>query len=356
MKKFLLIFAAAALVALCGCSVINNNWIISIDGTKIDKSEFAVYLYEQVKAFEETGGSDIWAVDFDGVSAQEVAKQNAANSLLRAKLAVKEAAGLGVSGEVDENSVKTEGQSLYDSITSDTLGRIALDDITPELCENIIRDGLIQQQVYQAVTSSYEINRQDFETYLKDYYNKNIALYKNITVKAIYVAADPSTLPLEGKEPTIDEYSDTNQKYVAAEGRERIEEAYALLKDGERFGRVQYDYSQDPNRREFSVNQDMYNEDVLAKIYALDKDEYTDIIEYGDGYYIFYAKDVSQTPIESVSPEIEQIYSAEKKEEIYQAQNDSWQNAADIKRNSTVWESIVINADTAEEVTVTVEG
>ena len=339
MKKFLLFCAAAAasLTLLCGCTLINNNWIISIDGNKIDRSEFMVYLYEQVKAFEETGGSDIWAVDFDGVSAQEVAKQNAANSLLRAKLAVKEASGLGVNGNVDENTVNTDAQALYDSIQADTLGRIELNDISLDLCKNIIRDGLIQQQVYQAVTASYEINRQDFEAYLQNYYNENIALFKNMTVKAIYVAADPDAAPVEGKEPTIDEFSNTMKKEIDLKGRERIDEAYKLLQQGERFARVQYDYSEDPNRREFTLNPDMYNEDVLAKIYALNKDEYTDIIEYGGGYYIFYAKDVSQTPIEDISPEAEEMYSAEKKEEIYQAQNDSWQNAADIKRYGKAW-------------------
>lgn len=303
-----------------------------------------VYLYEQVKAFEETGGSDIWAVDFDGVSAQEVAKQNAANSLLRAKLAVKEASGLGVNAGVDETTVETEGKALYDSVMADSLNRIALDDITPELCKSIIRDGLIQQQVYQAVTAGYEINRQDFDAYLTDYYTENIALFKNMNIKAIYVAADPNAPPLDGKEPTIDEFSNTPKKDITLKGRERIDAAYELLQSGERFAKVQYDYSEDPNRREFTLNPDMYNEEVLAKIYALGKDEYTDIIEYGGGYYIFYAKDVSETSVEDVAPEVEAQYSAEKKEEIYQAQNDSWISAADIKRNSTVWESVVINA------------
>ncbi|MBQ9605480.1 MAG: hypothetical protein IJR45_08715 [Firmicutes bacterium] len=228
MKKsiMLLISLLAALSLLCGCSFVNNNWIISIDGDKIDKEEFEVYLHEQVKAFEATGGSDIWAADFDGVSAQEVAKQNAANSLLRAKLAVKEAPSLGVSTAVDENEVESGAKELYDAITADTSGRMDLSGVTLDMCKDIIRDGLIQKEVYDAVTGSYEVNLQDFESYLQDYYNENAALYKNLTVKTIYVAADPNAAPAEGAEILTDEYANLVKKDIDLEGRARIEEAY----------------------------------------------------------------------------------------------------------------------------------
>ncbi|GEM_PF-476916 len=343
MKKLAAFFAAAVLTVMCGCSAINNNWIISLNGNKIDKSEYMVYLYEQVKVFEETGGSDIWDIDFDGVSAQDVAKQNAAKSLLRAKLAVQEAPNLGLSATPDEAQVESEGQALYDEITSDTLHRIDLEGVTPDICKNIIRDGLVQNSVFEAVTGSYEINRQEFEDYLKEEYNKNISLYKNVTLKAIVVAKDPNAAPIEGEEPAIDEYANTVRKEIDLKGKERIDEAYKLLKSGEVFGQVQFDYSEDPNRREFVLTEDMYDESVRSRIYALNKGEYTDIIEYDGAYYIFYAKEAYQTSMEDVSADLEEQYVAEKKNEVYSAQNDSWEKAAEIKRNTAVWDSVSIN-------------
>lgn len=342
MKKLAAFVAAAALTLLCGCSAVNNNWILSINGNKIDKSEYMVYLYEQVKAFEETGGSDIWGADFDGVSAQDVAKQNAANSLLRAKLAVQEAPNLGVSSTPDEAAVEKDAKALYDEISADTLKRIDLDGVTLDMCKNIIRDGMVQKDVYGAVTDSYEINRQEFEDYLKEEYDKDIALYKNVTVKAIVIAKDPDAAPIEGKAPAIDEYSNTIKKEITLKGRERVDAAYKLLQQGEQFGQVQYDYSEDPDRREFVLNDDMYDENVRAKIYALNKGEYTDIIEYDGAYYIFYAKEAYQTDMTEISDELEARYIAEKKDEIYRAQNDSWVNAAEIKRNTPVWDGIEI--------------
>ena len=347
MKKsiMLLISLLAALSLLCGCSFVNNNWIISIDGDKIDKEEFEVYLHEQVKAFEATGGSDIWAADFDGVSAQEVAKQNAANSLLRAKLAVKEAPSLGVSTAVDENEVESGAKELYDAITADTSGRMDLSGVTLDMCKDIIRDGLIQKEVYDAVTGSYEVNLQDFESYLQDYYNENAALYKNLTVKTIYVAADPNAAPAEGAEILTDEYANLVKKDIDLEGRARIEEAYQKLQSGDTFTETQFNYSEQPDKREFTVTPDMYDDEVLAKLYSLKKGEYSDIIEYDGGYYIFWVKEMSETPIDDIRGSVEEAYIAEKKEEVYRTQNDSWLGAADIKRNGSVWESVVINVD-----------
>ena len=344
MKRIAAFFLMTAVMlgALCGCSGMNNSWIISVNGNKIDKGEYIVYLYEQIKMFEETGGSDIWGVDFDGVSATEVAKQNAANSLLRVKLAVQEAPSLGVSTQVDESKVESDAAALYESVQA-AADRLDIGGVTQELCKSIIRDGMVQAQVYDAVTGSYEINRQEFETYLQDSYKNDISLYKNMTLKAIYVAADPNAAPLDGKEPTIDEFSNTIKKEISLKGRERIDKAYELLQQGESFAAVQYDYSEDPNRREFKLSDDMYDEEVRSLIYDLEQGEYTNIIEYNGGLYIFYAKEVSQTDINDIAPEMEEQYIQDKKEEVYKAQNDSWVNAAEIKRNTAVWDSVEIN-------------
>lgn len=351
MKKAImrLVSLFAAVTLFCGCSLINNNWIISVDNNKIDKDEFVVYLYEQVKAFEETGGSDIWAADFDGVSAQEVAKQNAANSLLRAKLAVKEAPSLGVSTSVDENEVGTGAQELYDSIKADDLGRVDMSGVTLDMCKNIIRDGLIQKEVYNAVTGSYEVNRQDFESYLQDYYAENAALYKNLTVKSIYVAADPNAAPAEGAEILTEEYSNYVRKDIDLVGKARIDEAYKKLQSGEAFTEVQFNYSEEPDKREFTIAPGDFNEEVLAKLYSLKKGEYSDIIEYNGGYYIFWVKEMSETPIDDIRSQVEEQYIAEKKEEVYRTQNDSWLGAADIKRNGSVWDSVKVTAPSAAE-------
>lgn len=352
MKKFFITFTAilTTVTLLCGCSTLKHNeWVLSVNGEKITKAEYMVYLYEQVKAFEQTGGADIWGADFDGVSAQEVAKQNAANSLLRAKLAVKEASSLGIDSTLnseDSAYVDEHAQELYENISKNDSSLVLQNnsDISLDLCKSIVTDGVIQGKVYNAVTDGYEISDEDFDAYYSQYYNNNIDLYKTISLKSIFVAKDPNNKPQENVS-VIDEYSNTIKKEISAVGKEKIDEAYNLLKQGEAFGRVQYDYSEMPDRREYSMSADLYNEEITNAIYDLKQGEYTNVLEYEDGYYIFYANAVNETDTSLMRNEIYAAYQAEKREEVYQSQNNKWQSAAEIKRNSDVWESIVINND-----------
>ncbi|MBQ9605481.1 MAG: peptidyl-prolyl cis-trans isomerase [Firmicutes bacterium] len=117
------------------------------------------------------------------------------------------------------------------------------------------------------------------------------------------------------------------------------------MQSGDTFTETQFNYSEQPDKREFTVTPDMYDDEVLAKLYSLKKGEYSDIIEYDGGYYIFWVKEMSETPIDDIRGSVEEAYIAEKKEEVYRTQNDSWLGAADIKRNGSVWESVVINVD-----------
>ena len=58
---------------------------------------------------------------------------------------------------------------------------------------------------------------------------------------------------------------------------------------------------------------------------------------------------MSETPIDDIRSQVEEQYIAEKKEEVYRTQNDSWLGAADIKRNGSVWDSVKVTAPSAAE-------
>ena len=106
MKRFIsaILVSIIALISLSGCLGNGGDYVAEIGGTKISRGEFMVYLIEQKKNFEEQGGSDIWGADFDGVSAIEVAKQNALDSITMVKSAVKQTDSLGI--KLDEKDIK----------------------------------------------------------------------------------------------------------------------------------------------------------------------------------------------------------------------------------------------------------
>ena len=95
MKKIKNIFLAlcAALLVFCGCSAENGSgdWLIKIDGKSVSRMEYLIYLKETVQNYELIGGDDIWDTDFDGRTAEDVAKESAFNSLVAVKIAIEKA-------------------------------------------------------------------------------------------------------------------------------------------------------------------------------------------------------------------------------------------------------------------------
>ena len=85
---FSLIIIGLAAFAIFSLKGFNDGYAIKIgDDIKVSPGEYMVYLYEQKKHFEETGGADIWETDIDGVLAEDLAKQNAIDTVIDVKVA-----------------------------------------------------------------------------------------------------------------------------------------------------------------------------------------------------------------------------------------------------------------------------
>lgn len=307
------------LFSLCACSKGNNDYVLTINGNKISKGEYMVYLYEQKKSFEERGGTDIWEADFDGTSAEDVAKQNAINSLTLVKAAVAQADSLQIKlDDEDYIEISAESSQLYEDIgqsKADVLG------VTEEDIKNIIKESHIQQKVYDLVTDGFQINEDDFETYFNDHYNSEISRYNNLTIKQIYFPADTE--------------SSTVNYDKAVQAREQIN-------NGQSFEKVQEAYSVSAKNEAFLLEDGMYDDSIDDQLYHLSEGAVSDVLESTDGYYIFKIVSVESPDMDSVREGLRAEYIREKKMEIYQAQNEQWQANMKIEKNDVVYDVIDI--------------
>ena len=77
MKKILCAVMILGLL-ITGCASAKNDstedYVVKINDEAVSKEEFNIYLFETQKSFEQFGGTDIWDTDFDGKSAEDVAK------------------------------------------------------------------------------------------------------------------------------------------------------------------------------------------------------------------------------------------------------------------------------------------
>ena len=318
MKRFIsaILLTIIALISLSGCLGKGGDYVAEIGNTKISRGEFMVYLIEQKKNFEEQGGSDIWEADFDGVSAIEVAKQNALDSITMVKSAVKQTDSLGIKlDEKDISDIDNQTKSLMSEFSSEELTELSLDY---DKIHSILEESALQSKVYDYVTSNYVVNSDEMNKYIEEYKKKNAGEFNTYTVQELFVQGD-----VEG----------SNQNYTKAQ------DAYNKIKNGADFSSVAKEISPDLNTNSKTLDINLYGEDVLQSIYKTAKGNVT-FISATDGYYIFKVNDITPTDNTDKIKELENQYTESKKQQIYQAQITQWSGNTSVKKNEDVWNSI----------------
>lgn len=318
MKRFIsaILVSIIALISLSGCLGNGGDYVAEIGGTKISRGEFMVYLIEQKKNFEEQGGSDIWGADFDGVSAIEVAKQNALDSITMVKSAVKQTDSLGIKlDEKDISDVDNQTKNLMSEFSSEELNELSLDY---DKIHSILEESALQGKVYNYVTSNYVVNSDEMSKYIEEYKKKNAGEFNTYTVQELFVQGDA-----EG----------STQNYTKAQ------EAYNKIKNGADFSTVAKEVSPDLATSSKTLDINLYGEDVLQAIYKTAKGNVT-FISATDGYYIFKVNDIAPTDNADKIKELENQYTESKKQQIYQAQIKQWSGNTSVKKNEGVWNSI----------------
>jgi foldase protein PrsA len=318
MKRFIsaILVSIIALISLSGCLGKGGDYVAEIGNTKISRGEFMVYLIEQKKNFEEQGGSDIWEADFDGVSAIEVAKQNALDSITMVKSAVKQTDSLGIKlDEKDISDIDNQTKSLMSEFSSEELTELSLDY---DKIHSILEESALQSKVYDYVTSNYVVNSDEMNKYIEEYKKKNAGEFNTYTVQELFVQGD-----VEG----------SNQNYTKAQ------DAYNKIKNGADFSSVAKEISPDLDTNSKTLDINLYGEDVLQAIYKTTKGNVT-FISATDGYYIFKVNDITPTDNANKIKELENRYTESKKQQIYQAQITQWSGNTSVKKNEDVWNSI----------------
>ncbi|MDO4299974.1 MAG: SurA N-terminal domain-containing protein [Clostridia bacterium] len=313
MKKLIIFILALVLTGCMG----SKDYVVKIGKDKISRGEYLVYLMEQKKNFENQGGSDIWEADFDGVSAEEIAKQNAVNTLVMVKTAVKQTKELGITlTEDDEKKAEAQTEELLNDFKQEDLKNL---DLNRDKIYKIMEEVALQNKVYAYVTDSYAINEAEFKEYLTQYYEEHKAEFTSYKIKEIFLQPD-----IEG-----------------TENRDKINSVFNSIKNGTSFDEALSEISPEISSDAVELDSSLYTENTLQQIYSHNKGDCF-LVEDTDGYHIFEIADIVNSSIESIEPQIREQYTNDKKQAIYQAQNDSWQGDITVEKNDEVWNNISI--------------
>ncbi len=169
--KKLAVCAALSTMIFSGCSTAtepaDENYVVKINGEEVSREEFNIYLYETQKSFEEIGGADIWETDFDGRSAETVAKDNTLSTITLVKFADEKAQEAGI--ELDSEIVseaEAAAKELYDALTESQKTDIGAD---VELYKKVMLENALYNEVYKYIVKDYVISDEDYENYYNEY-------------------------------------------------------------------------------------------------------------------------------------------------------------------------------------------
>lgn len=184
-KVFARLAVSAVLITamLSGCSTAketaDENYVVKINGETVSREEFNIYMYETQKSFEALGGEDIWETDFDGRSAETVAKDNTLSTITLVKFAEEKAASAGI--ELDDETIseaEASAEEVYNGLTDSEKEDIGAD---LELYKEVMRENALYNEVYKYMVKDYVISDEEFDEYYEP--NKDIITeqYKTYT-------------------------------------------------------------------------------------------------------------------------------------------------------------------------------
>lgn len=301
MKKIKNIFLAlcAALLVFCGCSVENGSgdWLIKIDGKSVSRMEYLIYLKETVQNYELIGGDDIWDTDFDGRTAEDVAKESAFNSLVAVKIAIEKADKYSASlSETDESRAEMEALQMSQNAGEEK------DSEFYKTALNVVKEKYLYNYVKENLTKSIKIASAQTDAFCnenRDKYRRNL---EYIQGKAYYF--------------------------------DTTEEAQNYAQTGE--GTENAVYSEDLSgtwqeiKEKFSMDENTDKENILGPF------------ETEEGYAIINIENTKAADEKTVEETMRSDYESSVKSQYFADEANKWLQNADIKTNEKMWNEIKI--------------
>lgn len=301
MKKIKNIFWAlcAALIVFCGCSAENGSgdWLIKIDGKSVSRMEYLIYLKETVQNYELIGGDDIWDTDFDGRTAEDVAKESAFNSLVAVKIAIEKADKYSASlSETDESRAEMEALQMSQNAGEEK------DSEFYKTALNVVKEKYLYNYVKENLTKSIKIASAQTDAFCnenRDKYRRNL---EYIQGKAYYF--------------------------------DTTEEAQNYAQTGE--GTENAVYSEDLSgtwqeiKEKFSMDENTDKENILGPF------------ETEEGYAIINIENTKAADEKTVEETMRSDYESSVKSQYFADEANKWLQSADIKTNEKMWNEIKI--------------
>lgn len=309
--KKIIAFLLGAMLLLTGCTQ-KSPYVVKINDQEIKKPEFMLYLYETQKQFENIGGVDIWDTDFEGKTAEEVAKEGALNTIQMVVVSVQKADQYKVSlSKEEQEQAKAEGSAELAAMSQSEKDAIGIDEKT---LEKIMKEKMLYVKIHDKVTENYTLSEADFEYY----YEQNKEAYK-------------------------DSYTMFSVQSILVQDKATAQEISAKAKSGEDFQKLFETYETDEQEKEKNGKMEVYKrglENVFNIKFDMQPGDVTNVLETAEGYFVIKVLDRKEPTAQEITQRIKQDYTDAMRNQLFSEEYQKWLKESNVVKNETLWNEI----------------
>ena len=171
-------------IILSGINMLSNT-VVKINGTKMSKSYFKYYFYNQKMYYEQLGGPDIWSYDMGtNQTTEETAKNGSLNTAVSMILSRQQAEKRGLALTAEE--LVDLDAKIIEAKTSLGAEGLQIVGASEEELRTIIHDQLLSNKLFEDVTKGFEFSEAAFEEYFQEYFATNHVALTEIQGEVIH--------------------------------------------------------------------------------------------------------------------------------------------------------------------------
>ena len=295
-RKGLLGLLLAGVLALtaCGSGGTADTVVLKIDNHDITKYEYMVYLYTTTQSFVSAAGEDVWNLDFDGQTADELVEERTISTL--------------------QSVLAAAAKQFLSTVDADALKKMEVDE---EKLVPLMEASYLYSLVYDSIASECAVD----ETDMADYY-------------------------AEQKDQIRSDYTELKVATILVDDEETANEVAKRAKDGEDFASLFKEYDVDPKAQsgEESGETTMYQSYMLSNFGLTEAPEVGKVvgpIKMDESkYFIIKTLEKTVPTEEEVKEKAETGYKDKIQTEYAEARIDEMVKAQKVEKVKSVWDTL----------------
>ena len=173
----------SVLLSLTGCGGFTEEAVLKINGEEILKSTYMVYLYTTTQSFVMAAGNDVWQMDFDGQTADELVEERTIHTL-QSVIAAQEYADANqiTLTDAQKEEAKLAAEQFVASVASDDLEKmgVGLQEVQP-----LMEASYLYAVVCDTIAAECDVEEADIASYYQENKDRLTEDYTQMHIQTI---------------------------------------------------------------------------------------------------------------------------------------------------------------------------